>query len=143
MLKPVLERFLSKINVVDSGCWEWQGCESRGYGQFWYNKKLKATHQISYELFKGNIPKGLELDHLCRNKRCCNPDHLEAVTHKENTQRGLVGFVSGLKQRAKTHCPQGHEYNEENTHIRPNGDRQCRVCEKIRGRIRRSYLKIR
>lgn len=115
----------------DCHCWLWRGCIStRGYGMVAIGGKVKLTHRLAYELFKGPIPDGLELDHLCRVRNCCNPDHLEAVTHEENVRRG----ESGCKQRSKTHCPSGHEYTPENIYrrpLRPN-ERRCRTCMRLK-----------
>ncbi len=103
------------------------GNNGRGYGQFWDGTRRVYAHRFSYEQEHGPIPLGLELDHLCRVTLCIEPSHLEPVTHAENIRRGAVtGCVTF--QRNKTHCPQGHEYNEANTYRPPNGDRVCRKC---------------
>jgi len=95
------------------------------------NGKNWRAHRFSFTLHLGEIPDGLELDHLCKNKLCVKPDHLEAVTHAENVRRGNAGKW----QREKTHCPQGHPYSEENTYVIPaTGHRQCRECNRARGR---------
>jgi len=128
----MIEIFLNKITINDT-CWEWAGTKNHGgYGLFYFNKKSVFAHRFSYEQYKGKIPNGLELDHLCRNPCCCNPAHLEAVTHKENVQRGMAGFVTGLKNIQKTHCPWGHEYNDTNTHIQSKNNRICKICRRIR-----------
>lgn len=92
---------------------------------------MLSSHRFSYELLKDKIPKGLQIDHLCRNRKCVNSDHLETVTQRENSRRGNVG----LFQRNITHCPQGHEYDEKNTVIvickNGNYKRRCRTCAKI------------
>ena len=131
------DRFWSKVDKTDS-CWNWTGgTNGKGYGQFGINGKTKSVHRLSYEYTKGMIPKDLQIDHLCRNTLCVNPDHLEAVTHQENVQRGLSGFVNGIRQRVKTHCPQGHSYSKENTKIRVYNNkpaRHCKTCLRIKNR---------
>lgn len=93
------------------------------------NKRVsKSAHREAYKAFKGEIPDGLELDHLCRVRNCVNPDHLEPVTRLENARRGIGGLMAGLRQRAKTHCPAGHPYAPENTYFRANGNRMCVTC---------------
>ena len=126
---------MNKIRIVSkTNCWEWTACKFKtGYAQFTLNGKTSRAHRVSYELFKGNIPIGLQLDHLCKNKSCVNPDHLEAVTCKENNNRGN----SGKKNLEKTCCPQGHEYNEKNTYLSKRG-RDCRICRK---RVHDEYVK--
>jgi hypothetical protein len=121
----------------EDDCWLWTGAiDKGGYGRFVLNSKRTSAlaHRVGYELMRGPIPDGLELDHLCRNHACVNPDHLEAVTHRENILRGdyRAGYqaVAAL-QRAKTHCPQGHPYSGSNLYILPkSGGRVCRICAK-------------
>lgn len=125
-MTPVIERFLNKISVVDSGCWEWLGSQNnRGYGVFWFNSLPTLSHRFIYEYYHGKIENTLEIDHLCRNRDCCNPEHLEAVTHSTNIMRG------DHQNRKVTHCPRGHEYNEENTRHTKVGSRICRKCQSI------------
>lgn len=119
------QRFWSKVEKTDS-CWNWLGSKVDGYGKFWLNGKTIRVHRLSYEMIKGKIPNGLQIDHLCRNRRCVNPDHLETVTSQENTLRGDTII---RKNKEKTHCPQGHEYTKENTIIdKDKNGRECRIC---------------
>jgi hypothetical protein len=118
---------MDKIKIDENGCWRWVGAlDTNGYGAFRINGKNVLTHRYSYEGIKGSIPKGLYIDHLCRIKNCVNPDHLEAVTHSENVKRGLP------YKKPITHCPQGHEYTEKNTHINKKGHKKCRTCNRER-----------
>ena len=121
--KKTFERFWSKVKKTDY-CWEWTASLRRGYGQFSLNGKQITAHRFSYELVNGKIPKELELDHLCRNHSCVNPDHLEAVTHRENILRGET--LQAINAR-KTHCIQGHEFTPENTY-QDKSYRQCKIC---------------
>jgi hypothetical protein len=98
--RTAIERFQSKIKTTE-GCWHWRGGGDR-YGQFWFQGRLQLAHRVSYQLFVGDIPEGLELDHLCRNTKCVNPSHLEAVTHEINCQRHAETVPIVEK------CPQGH-----------------------------------
>lgn len=136
------ERFMEKVNKVEGGCWEWIGAKMpAGYGRFGYTENdvlnNDYAHRISYSFFKGKLKEGLVIDHICRNKSCVNPDHLEQVTQKENLNRsGLV--VSTIAGR-KTHCKHGHPFDEENTY-HWNGERRCRACGRMRKR--RDHKKI-
>lgn len=132
--KPPFSRWVKLIQVSEtrffngSPCWEWQGCKSRttGYGQFKTDgrrgAKLSSPHRFAWEFFYGAIPDGYEVDHLCRNRACASPFHLEAVTVQENRKR---------RNDAITHCKNGHEFNEANTSVR-NNRRFCRVCNRER-----------
>jgi hypothetical protein len=117
--------FMEKV-LKTKTCWIWQRPpNSRGYGQIKINKIMHLVHRMSYETFRGIIPKGLQIDHLCRNKLCVNPNHLEVVTLKENVLRGIG--ITAVNSR-KTHCKNGHKFSKENTYIFPNGSRRCRRC---------------
>lgn len=115
------EKFLRKVDQIQGGCWLWKGSLFRlGYGRVRRNDKIRSAHIVSYELFIGKVPDGLEIDHLCRVRRCVNPQHLQAVTHKENMRRAFP--------TPPTHCPKGHAYDEKNTYINPMGRKVCRTC---------------
>lgn len=119
--------FFSHITVSDGGCWVWRGSLSpSGYAQMTVRQKTVRAHRWSYERFVAPIPEGLVVDHLCRNPSCVNPDHLEPVTPRENTLRGVSPAAKNAK---KTHCIHGHEFTAENT-IWKGETRACQTCQK-------------
>lgn len=122
------ENMRNKIRETPTGCWEWTGAiQSRGYGSVGHGGKIHLTHRLAYEMLRGPIPDGLHMDHLCRNRPCCNPEHLEPVTQTVNTLRG-VSFAA--ENSIKTHCKNGHEYVEANTYTDKRGSRSCKTCRK-------------
>lgn len=180
-INPRQEYIKNKILITESGCWEWTAYRmKKGYGQMMWAGKAWLAHRFSYVAFKGDIQEGLTIDHLCENKRCVNPDHLEPVTALENYRRADESQKFGAKKklckkghplsgdnlyirpdgkraciackaidarsyrekkkgspllihnRDKTHCPRGHLYNQENTHVDTNGSRRCKTCQRER-----------
>jgi hypothetical protein len=130
---PDYLRFWTKVKIV-AECWEWQGfVDPNGYGQFYpTHTKNELAHIYAYKFVYDIVPEGLVIDHLCRNRKCVNPFHLEAVTQRVNTLRGIG--PSALNA-VKTHCPQGHPYDEANTWVNPKkNERICRECSRQRYR---------
>lgn len=124
-------RFESKIKVDGNGCFVWQGgVSTQGYGKFKVEGKTALAHRWNYRRVNGDIPEGKVLDHLCRNRRCVNPDHLEMVDNRVNVLRGVGPSAAN---EGKTHCVNGHEFTPENTYRRRNG-RECRQCWEDRRR---------
>lgn len=117
-----------EMNVVrdDGGCWSWTASTSGGYGDFMVGGKRTKAHIAAYEHCIGPVPDGMELDHLCRNRACCNPEHLEPVTHQVNVLRGEG--IAAVNAR-KTECKRGHSLAGDNLGINPtSGTRFCRIC---------------
>lgn len=129
------ERLWDKVSRSRTGCWVWGGFVDRdGYGKFWWTGQKWYAHRAFYTALVGEIPHGLVIDHQCRVRNCVNPYHLEPVTSRENTRRG-DHTGCGAPRRAKTHCPQGHVYNEKNTRLysyRNTVSRVCRACDRAR-----------
>jgi hypothetical protein len=129
------DRFWPKVDAAGI-CWEWRGtCNRLGYGQFSIKHRHVMAHRVAWELLVGPIPDGLELDHLCRNHGCVNPDHLEPVTHAENMRR--APWTAVQIKRAQTHCKRGHPFAGDNVHLRSSGRRTCRSCDRDRSALRR------
>lgn len=123
------DRFWEKVDKNgENGCWNWTAAlTGSGYGNFHLGDRNSVAHRLSYLWLVGEVPDGLDLDHLCRNRKCVNPSHLEPVTRQENLLRGLT---IPAEHASKTHCPNGHEFNKENTYI-TNNARHCRKCRRL------------
>lgn len=139
---PLEERIFDKFVMLDSGrCWPWTAhVGSRGYGTMDVDGATRLAHRVVYELIKGPIPQGMELDHRCHSdsdcrqgkdcphRRCVNPDHMEPVTTRVNILRSRNPMAENAR---KTHCVRGHPFSPENTRIRRGtraGHRVCRLC---------------
>ena len=132
-------RIIGKIAqpVNPFGCWEWLGWKnSDGYGYFDFGRTKVKAHRLIYEMMVGDIPEDRVLDHLCQNRSCVNPYHIEIVTNKENLLRG---DLNGWRKR-KTHCPKGHELTPDNLdkYQLSRGERRCKRCKNDRQKERRT-----
>ena len=142
VLRPAAERFAENVTPGEGGCLIWTGgLNGVGYGQFYRGKAERGdtgktyAHRWAYEQHVGPIPEGLHLDHLCRNRACVNPDHLEPVTLRENVLRGES---PAAHHAVKTHCPAGHPYDGRNLYTHPtNRQRVCRECGRLRASEKR------
>lgn len=154
-----MRRLLEKVAVAEDGCWLSTGSLTpKGYARFKFDDRSGHGHRFAYLALVGPIPDDLELDHrchteddsckggvVCAHRKCINPAHLEAVTHRENLRRGNIGQYQRqdgeAASRLKTHCAHGHEYTPDNTYTYPDGKRVCRICknaEKARYRARKA-----
>lgn len=129
IVRPPIDRLRAKLRRdPKTGCDEWTGAlDRKGYARIAMGAHRNAqAHRVAYEAERGPIPPGLTIDHLCRNKACCNPDHLEPVTFAENTRR------ENAQRPVETHCRRGHEWTEANTYYQNGGKRACRACRRVR-----------
>ncbi len=136
-----LYRFASKVAIEPSGCWRWRGNlhPTSGYGRIWFSKTdSRSAHRVAYEWAVGPIPEDLVIDHLCHNRWCVTPSHMEPVTNGENVLRGFSGSAVNAR---KDRCWRGHPFDAENTYVASAGNRHCRECARIRKRARRAALK--
>jgi hypothetical protein len=124
----MLARFEAKVMPEpNSGCWLWLAqVDPKGYARFKGPGRTQRAHRVAYEHFIGAIPAGRVLDHLCRIRSCVNPAHLEPVTARENTLRGDLPKLLG----ARTHCANGHAFDDANTSYKRDGSRRCLACHR-------------
>lgn len=147
-VETIADRFWPKVNKAgpvpanrpDLGeCWEWTGAQqSNGYGYFYAvrtraHSDRRLAHRMAWELSGGNLTAGLVLDHLCRNRLCVNPAHLELTTDQINIRRGESPAARRARQ---THCKRGHELSAENVYVDPLGRRICKPCRRSRAEER-------
>ena len=122
-----LQELDKRIYEDDFGCWIYTGPRHKGYGQASYQGRRWQVHRLAWTLANGPIPEGKVLDHLCRNRACCNPAHLEPVTDRENIHRSPIHNANKLR------CKQGHPFTDENTGINRHKGRErryCRTCQR-------------
>ena len=128
MGRTPMQRFMDLIDRAESGCWMWTGSKTKyGYGTFTEGGRFIKAHRWAVENIAGEaISDGMHVDHLCRTPSCVNPEHLEIVTPRENTQRALPYRRDGLDSE----CANGHPRTPESTYVAPDGRRACRVCHR-------------
>ena len=123
-----VEKFLCKINAVDGNCWNWSGEISKeGYGLFSISSKRFFAHRISFEMFKEKLNTSLVIDHVCRNRKCVNPDHLRQVTTRINNIENSISLFA--KKSSQSHCVNGHEFSEDSIYWE-KGRRKCVKCRR-------------
>lgn len=137
---PPLERLMRRVNKdAESGCWNWTGPLRKGYGSFTLGKMPMGAYRAAWILMRGDIPDGYHIDHLCRNRACINPAHLEPVTPTVNAARAYeaVPVDARPKRPPKAHCKRGHPFSGENLGRRTDGGMKCKQCMRD---YQRAYL---
>ena len=133
-----IARFWSKVDR-SGDCWIWGAyVNNTGYGIVKVDGRCEKAHRIAYQISVGPIPDGLTIDHLCRNKTCVNPAHMEPVTIRVNVLRG--GCPPAQNAR-RTHCPSGHPYSGGNLYVSPRGWRYCRACQRAYNKARKAKIR--
>lgn len=123
-----LDRFWSKVDA-SGDCWEWQASKYwNGYGQAKLNGRGMNAHRVAWLILRGEIANGLQLDHLCRNRSCVNPDHMEPVSRRENILRGISPVAVNFH---RFQCKNGHPFDLDNTKML-SGNRRCVKCNRMR-----------
>lgn len=133
-------RFWSKVEqpIIPGGCWLWAAAlEHGGYGRYWFDGLMRGAHRVAYEALVDAVPPGKHLDHRCRFRSCVNLDHLEPVTQRENTLRGIS--LPAMYAR-RTKCSNGHELSGRNVMPRKEGGRRCRKCWSDRAKAQRAAV---
>jgi hypothetical protein len=127
-------RWISKVDKTDpAGCWLWTASlDQDGYGWF-RDGRVRRAHRVSYEHHIGPVEDGHDVDHICRVRHCVNPDHLRAISRKENVLSGVGPTATNAR---KKRCKRGHAFTPENTLVHVGGWRQCRECRRIAERRR-------
>lgn len=135
--KSIMARFLGKIEIDEKGCWNWTDyLDKKGYGRIWIKGDKPLIHRFIYEYYYGTISQILQINHKCKNKKCCNPTHLEEVTAKVNVNYSRKEHMVGLEKRItansrKTHCIRGHPLTPENLYYAKDR-RICKICCRAR-----------
>lgn len=129
MNKRLADHMVKRISIDRAGCWIWSNTTPQNYARLLIWGKAMLVHRLSYMLASGPIPEGFQIDHLCKVRSCCNPQHLEATTPSLNNARS--DSLSGENTR-KTHCKRGHPLSGENLRYTVRNERQCRKCDAIR-----------
>lgn len=129
-----LNRFHSKYKVnPKNGCWEWFSAFQGGYGVFSIRDITYKAHRISLHLHLGTLDLNLYVDHICRNRKCVNPDHLREVDARTNVMENSQALA--LQNASKVQCYRGHSFDQDNTYVNPKGQRMCLICRTINSRI--------